>query len=173
MTLILFLLLSLAAHLPNASASPINHLEGGIHRRNDPSDDEFATREAAEILSQLYGIRSQQIYASQPLLPPQGLLSSNAPPVAPPVAEPVASKWRVSHIRNLLESDEESIQYPHDRKRRRISIESEEIAGLKTTGLDLPNASSGGNDSNGVPLSKFKDREDESAIQMSESGDYS
>ena len=137
---IIFLLTSLAAQLPNASASPIYNKEGGIHRRNDPSDDEFEVyRKAANILKELKNY--------------------NAPSVA--------SKRRLSQLGNPMEdSDEESIEFPHHPKRRRIAPESEAAARLKTTGLDKSNAL---NDEDAVTL---MDHDDESVTQLKTRGNY-
>ena len=38
---IIVLMSSLAVYLPNAYGSPINHAKEGIHRRNNPTEDEF------------------------------------------------------------------------------------------------------------------------------------
>ena len=112
---IIFLFSSLTAQLPNASASPINQKEGGVHRRNDASDDEFeGFRKAAEILGELKTSNDQA----------------------------VATKRRLSQIEKLLEdSDEDSYQISRknsqSRKRLKLLSESKNPAELKTTGLDV------------------------------------
>ena len=126
MTLIwrnIFLLSSLTAQIPYASASPMNHTRGGIHRRNDaldplndPSDDELeVTRKAAEILREL---KTSNVRA-------------------------VAAKRRLSPMDNPFEeSYQSSRKNSHNSKRRRILTESKETAGFKITGLDMSDLSS-------------------------------
>ena len=153
-------------HLTTASASPILHAKGGIYGRTDASDDEFEVyRKAAEILREMEVMQIHQMHEFHS----QGWESFNAPAVA--------SKRHLSQIDNPLEqSDEESIQIrrkdSHSRKRRRVSPESEETAKLKTTGLDLADASSAFTKGNAASPSELKDHDDESATQMNDRGNY-
>lgn len=63
-------------------------------------------------------------------------------------------------------SDDESIHFP-DRKRRKISAESDALNGLKTTGLDHADAS---NEDNSRSSSKLGDNDDQSNAQTIERG---
>ena len=64
-------------------------------------------------------------------------------------------------------SVEESIEYTHDAKRRRISPESKGTTGLKSTGLDLLDAFNG---KNAASTSTPKDNDDEPVKQTNDRG---
>ena len=213
MTLILriiFLLTSLAAKLPNASASPIYNTKGGIHRRNDPSDaavdqqwaDEISIR-SEDLDDFFFHLVSDAQQSDVPFNAPSEIklphwldlenpfeyyddesmqfplnptryklddyfssLESDAQPahaINHQSNAPLPATKLHADPQHYEQSDDESIEYPHHRKRRRISPDSEETAGLKTTGLDfteLPDASVDDN------------VDDESAIQIKRRGKY-
>ncbi len=149
-----FLLLSSALldQLTHASASPLDHSHRAVYRRADASDDDEHQdyREAAKIL---HAMRNDQ-----PAYAPQALVSVHVPLLA--------SSPLISQENPLDHSDEESIHFP-DRKRRKISTESDALNGLKTTGLDDADAS---NEDNSRSSSKPGDNDDQSNAQADERG---
>ena len=184
----IFLISSLTVtYIPNASAALIDPTKGGIHRRNDASDDELEIQLRTASNSKRLDELDDDFFSLDPLSNSniRELEELNGYFFSP--ESDAQHAHTINHKSNALlsgtkkflqkdlktpfeHSDEGLMQFPHDRKRRRISPESKETAGLKTTGLDLPDASDDGNDVLSFKLKK--DHDDKSATKPDDRGTH-